>query len=83
MVVVITTPEIKLSAFMKLAGAVSSGGAAKALLESGAVKVNGAAETRRGRKLSNGDRVWIEGQQFRVEVQAEGEDRPTQPGQLP
>ena len=48
---------MKLDQFLKWKNFVSSGGEAKILIKSGAVKVNGLVETRRGRKLSKGDKV--------------------------
>ena len=48
---------IKLGQALKLAGAVSSGIEAKVLIADGEVTVNGETETRRGRKLRDGDLV--------------------------
>jgi len=48
---------MKLDQFLKWKNFVSSGGEAKVLIKSGAVKVNGEIETRRGRKLKKGDKV--------------------------
>jgi ribosome-associated protein len=48
---------IRLGQLLKLANVIESGGAARELLESGAVRVNGATETRRGRQLQPGDVV--------------------------
>ena len=48
---------MKLDQFLKWKNFVSSGGEAKILIKSGAVKVNGLVEIRRGRKLSKGDKV--------------------------
>ena len=48
---------MKLDQFLKWQNLVSSGGEAKILIKSGAVKVNGEIETRRGRKLYKGDKV--------------------------
>ncbi|GJM75946.1 hypothetical protein HMSSN036_81620 [Paenibacillus macerans] len=44
-----------------MADCVPTGGMAKALLADGAVKVNGEAEERRGRKLYPGDKIEVEG----------------------
>lgn len=46
---------IKLGQAMKAAGIVSSGIDAKMLIQDGQVTVNGEVETRRGRKLYDGD----------------------------
>jgi len=48
---------IRLGQLLKLVNLVESGGAARALLESGDVRVNGEVETRRGRQLAVGDVV--------------------------
>ena len=55
--VAIRGDTIRLGQLLKLAGFVDSGGEAKALLETGAVLVNGEPETRRGRQLHPGDTV--------------------------
>ncbi|MFM9282306.1 S4 domain-containing protein YaaA [Paenibacillus jiagnxiensis] len=53
---------IKLDQFLKLADCVPTGGMAKALLQEGAVRVNGEVEERRGRKLYPGDAVEVAGE---------------------
>jgi ribosome-associated protein len=58
-IVHITGELIRLGALLKLADIASSGGEAKALLAEGAVLVNGATETRRGRQLHDGDTVEV------------------------
>jgi ribosome-associated protein len=50
--------HITLEALLKASG-LASGGGAKALIAEGGVRVNGEAETRRGRKLRAGDRVQV------------------------
>ena len=57
---------IRLGQLLKLAGLVDSGGDAKALLETGGVRVNGEVETRRGRRLHRGDEVVVAGDHLRV-----------------
>jgi ribosome-associated protein len=57
---------IKLDQFLKRNGVVETGGQAKLLIQAGEVRVNGAIETRRGRKLAKGDRVSTMGETFRV-----------------
>ncbi|MBY0357877.1 MAG: RNA-binding S4 domain-containing protein [Candidatus Obscuribacterales bacterium] len=57
---------IKLDQYLKLAGAVNSGGEAKHLIQGGAVMVNGQIETRRGRKLVAGDLVKYDQKEFKV-----------------
>jgi ribosome-associated protein len=58
---------IKLDSFLKAIDAVSSGGEAKMLIQDGHVMVNGEIETRRGRKLRQGDRVAFGRSEFQVE----------------
>ena len=58
---------IELDQFLKLAQVVSSGGEAKRLIQSGAVTVNGAVETRRGKKLRAGDTVEVHGETYVIE----------------
>ncbi|MGB2711199.1 MAG: RNA-binding S4 domain-containing protein [Conexibacter sp.] len=48
---------IRLGQLLKVAGVVDSGAEAKELLASGAIRVNGERETRRGRQLLRGDIV--------------------------
>ena len=50
---------ITLDSLLKAGGLVTSGGAAKLLIADGGVRVNGEAETRRGRKLRAGDEVVV------------------------
>lgn len=59
---------IKLDQFLKWVGAVSTGGEAKNLIQSGRVKVNQETETRRGRKLITGDQVMLQGKSYQVEL---------------
>ncbi|MEM7133094.1 MAG: RNA-binding S4 domain-containing protein [Chloroflexota bacterium] len=62
-------PEfIKLDQFLKLAQIVQTGGEAKMLIRSGFIFVNGEEETRRGRKLYDGDEVGVEGELYVVQV---------------
>jgi ribosome-associated protein len=57
---------IKLDQFLKFQGLAQTGGQAKLLIQSGEVRVNGAIETRRGRKLVKGDRVTTLGETIEV-----------------
>jgi len=59
---------IKLDQFLKQMQIVSTGGQAKLLIQDGEVTVNGAIETRRGRKLVDGDQVEVMEQQFLVDL---------------
>ncbi|WP_347861805.1 S4 domain-containing protein YaaA [Salimicrobium sp. PL1-032A] len=56
----ISTEQIQLGQFLKLANVVESGGMVKIFLAEFEVMVNGEPETRRGRKLQIGDVVEIE-----------------------
>lgn len=57
---------IKLGQAMKAAGIVSSCIDAKMLIQDGQVTVNGEVETRRGKKLYDGDVFEFEGEEFKV-----------------
>ena len=57
--VLIHTEQIQLDQFLKLAGAVESGGAVKPLLLEGCILVNGTQATARRKKLSAGDVVTL------------------------
>ncbi|GAB4368633.1 MAG: RNA-binding S4 domain-containing protein [Elainellaceae cyanobacterium] len=59
---------IKLDQFLKWVGVTQTGGEAKLLIQAGEVLVNGAIETRRGRKLFSGDRVQAMGETFIVQL---------------
>ena len=59
---------IKLGQALKLAGIVSSGIEAKVLIADGLVLVNGETETRRGKKLRDGDTVSVQGNSFTVKA---------------
>ena len=60
--VTITGEYITLSQLLKKLNFICSGGECRFLLEDNLVKVNGAPEARRGRKLRAGDQVEISGQ---------------------
>ncbi|MCF6291336.1 MAG: RNA-binding S4 domain-containing protein [Desulfobacterales bacterium] len=64
--IAISTDTIRLAQFLKLANAVADGVEAKYLILAGEVAVNGAVETRRGRKLRPGDRVEYGGELYEV-----------------
>lgn len=57
---------LRLGQLLKLVDAVDTGGGARALLGSGAVRVNGEVETRRGRQLAPGDVVEVSGETVTV-----------------
>ncbi|MDG2471383.1 MAG: RNA-binding S4 domain-containing protein [Pirellulaceae bacterium] len=58
---------IRLDHFLQLCG-VPTGGQAKMLIQQGLVNVNDVVETRRRRKLAQGDTVSIEGEIYEVEM---------------
>lgn len=62
--IAIHTPLITLDQFLKWAGVSGTGGEAKELVAGGGVRVNGAVETRRGRKLRPGDIVEVGPERF-------------------
>jgi ribosome-associated protein len=64
--VTIRDSTIRLGQLLKLAGLADSGGEARALVEEGAVTVNGEIETRRGRQLGRGDVVGAGGEEVRI-----------------
>ena len=64
--VAITTEFIKLQDAMKFANIVYSGGEAKALIQEGAVLVNGETCTMRGKKLYPGDKFTFDGNSYLI-----------------
>ena len=60
---------IKLGQALKAAGLVESGGEAKEVIQDGFVKVNGEVDTRRGKKLYDGDIVFFDGTEIKIEKQ--------------
>ena len=63
---------IKLGQALKLAGEADTGVDAKYLIEDGMIKVNGEVETRRGRKLYNGDVIFVNNTEITVVSKALG-----------
>ena len=62
-----TDEFIKLGQALKAAGYVESGVEAKEVIQDGLVTVNGEVDTRRGRKLYDGDQVEFDGLQIKIE----------------
>lgn len=62
----ISTEFIKLEAFLKFSGAVETGGEAKNLIQNGDVLVDGAVCTMRGKKLTPGMVVELDGSIYKV-----------------
>lgn len=58
---------IKLGQALKAAGLVESGVEAKEVIQDGEAKVNGETDTRRGRKLYDGDVVQFDEQEIKIE----------------
>lgn len=58
---------IKLGQVLKAVGFVESGVEAKEVIQDGLVSVNGETDTRRGRKLYDGDVVEFEGKTIKVQ----------------
>ena len=57
---------IKLGQAIKAADLVSDGVEAKIVIQDGQVKVNGSVDTRRGRKLYDGDMVIFKGEEIKI-----------------
>ena len=57
---------MKLDQFLKWSGIVHTGGEAKVIVQSGRISVNGVVETRRGRKLIDGDLVVFDNEKYIV-----------------
>jgi len=62
----IETDYIRLSQLLKLANVVMDGAEAKFRIANKEVRVNGAVEVRRGRKLRNGDLVEFSGEIYTI-----------------
>lgn len=62
----IDSEYIKLDQALKLADVASTGGHAKFLILEGLVTVNGEVETRRGKKIFDGDVIEVEGEMIKV-----------------
>jgi ribosome-associated protein len=57
---------LRLDQFLKMQCIAETGGHAKLLIQGGEVKLNGEVETRRRKKLSQGDLVEVFGETYRV-----------------
>ncbi|MEO6053295.1 MAG: RNA-binding S4 domain-containing protein [Chthoniobacterales bacterium] len=60
---------MELCQFIKFSGITDSGGEAKQLIQDGHVMLNGVVETRRGKKLTPGDQVTLNGKTLVVPEQ--------------
>lgn len=65
---------LTLNDMLKLSAIAQTGGQAKLLIQAGEVKVNGETETRRKRKLRQGDVVEVHGEEFLIELDEVVED---------
>lgn len=65
-IIEIKSPFIKLEQFLKFAGAVSTGGEAKNIINDGLVSVNGEICLMRGKKLFGGEIVSINKKKYTV-----------------
>ena len=59
-------PGTTLGRALKAAGLVGTGGEAKVMIQAGEVSVNGDVETRRGRRLEEGDVVEVGDEQLEI-----------------
>jgi ribosome-associated protein len=62
------SPGITLGQALKAWNLAGSGGEAKVLIQGGEVRVNGVVETRRGRKLKEGDVVTVGDERLEVRL---------------
>jgi len=60
--------SIRLDQFLKAVNAVASGGEAKHRIQAGEVLLNGGVETRRSKKLRDGDMVTMAGHRYEVHL---------------
>ena len=62
--ITVLPPYIKLEQFLKLCGAVDTGGIAKQVILDGLVKVDGEVCLMRGKKLRGGEKVEFDGEEY-------------------
>lgn len=62
----IRTEYITLGQFLKYSGILTEGSQAKLVIQDGLVLVNGQVETRRGKKLYNGDKVIFDQMEYLI-----------------
>lgn len=65
-IIILKDEFIKLGQALKAANLVEDGVEAKYVIQDGLVKVNGETDTRRGRKLYDGDLVVYDGQEIKI-----------------
>ena len=71
LIITVTKEPIRLGQFLKLANIVQDGIEAKLLIQQGEVMVNGVLEMRRGRKLTHGDEVSMQGALYLIQCAPE------------
>lgn len=64
--ILIQTEYIKLNQFLKWAGIADTGGEADLIVADKIVMVNGEIETRRGKKLRDGDIISVYGSEYEI-----------------
>ncbi len=64
----ISREPVELYKVLKFEGVATSGGEAKALIDSGQVLVNGSVETRKRKKIVSGDIIGFMGEEFRIRL---------------
>lgn len=69
--VILETQPVELYKILKFEGLVHSGGVAKLAIQSGDVLVNGAVETRKRKKMINGDVIEFNGEVLRLVFKGE------------
>mgnify|MGYP002639538428 CR=1 FL=1 len=62
----ISTQPVELFKILKFEGLVASGGEAKTVIDEELVKVNGAIETRRRKKMMDGDTLEFQGEIYQL-----------------
>lgn len=65
---------LRLDDALKMAGVATTGGAAKMMIQAGQVKVNGEVETRRKRKLAEGDVIEVGDESFEIAMSDDDEE---------
>lgn len=66
--IIINKEPVELYKILKFEGIVGSGGEAKMVITQGMVKVNGAVETQKRKKIVSGDTIEFMGEQFKISL---------------
>lgn len=67
--VIISREPVELYKILKFEGLAENGGAAKLIVAEGHVKVNGAVETRKRRKIVSGDIIEFQGETLQTKLE--------------